>query len=95
MIIKNITIRNLKSFGNAPQKIDLWDNGNLILLSGRNGAGKCVDKKTHIDIEINDLQLSKDLILYLETTEAGKRFLLYIKETNIFLYEKIKDFKAN
>lgn len=40
MIIKKITIKNLKSFGNDVQEIDLTNEGNLILLSGRNGAGK-------------------------------------------------------
>ena len=40
MIINNISIKNLKSFGNDEQTIELNDEGNLILLSGRNGAGK-------------------------------------------------------
>ena len=40
MIIKNISIKNLKSFGNDPQKIELTNEGNLILLSGVNGSGK-------------------------------------------------------
>lgn len=40
MIIKNISIKNLKSFGNDPQEINLTNEGNLILLSGKNGAGK-------------------------------------------------------
>tara|TARA_R110000772_G_scaffold2410_1_gene8270 strand:+ start:3469 stop:5151 length:1683 start_codon:yes stop_codon:yes gene_type:complete len=40
MIINNITIKNLKSFGNDSQEINLTNEGNLILLSGRNGSGK-------------------------------------------------------
>jgi exonuclease SbcC len=40
MIINKITIKNLKSFGNDVQEIDLTNDGNLILLSGKNGAGK-------------------------------------------------------
>lgn len=40
MIINNISIRNLKSFGNEKQKIELKNEGNLILLSGVNGSGK-------------------------------------------------------
>lgn len=40
MVIKNISIKNFKSFGNDPQSLELPDKGNLFLLSGRNGAGK-------------------------------------------------------
>ena len=40
MIIDRITIKNLKSFGNDVQEIELTNEGNLILLSGKNGAGK-------------------------------------------------------
>jgi len=41
MIITKITIKNFKSFGNNEQTITLNpDYGELILLSGRNGAGK-------------------------------------------------------
>lgn len=40
MIISKVTIKNLKSFGNDPQEIELTNEGNLILLSGKNGAGK-------------------------------------------------------
>lgn len=40
MIIKELKIRNFKSFGNNEQTISLKDEGNLILLSGINGSGK-------------------------------------------------------
>tara|TARA_R110000772_G_scaffold2855_1_gene10427 strand:+ start:150 stop:1835 length:1686 start_codon:yes stop_codon:yes gene_type:complete len=40
MIVDKITIKNLKSFGNDVQEINLTNEGNLILLSGKNGAGK-------------------------------------------------------
>jgi len=40
MVIKDISIKNFKSFGNEEQKIELPNKGNLYLLSGRNGAGK-------------------------------------------------------
>jgi len=40
MVIKQISIKNFRSFGNSPQVIDLDDSGKLILLSGVNGAGK-------------------------------------------------------
>ena len=41
MIINNISIKNFKSFGNNIQSVDFNTNsGELILLSGQNGAGK-------------------------------------------------------
>lgn len=40
MIIKKLTIRNFKSFGNDEKTLELNNEGNLILLSGKNGAGK-------------------------------------------------------
>lgn len=93
MLISEIGIRGYKSFGNNEQVLKLnTENGELILLMGNNGNGKCVEKNTCIDIEINDIILTKELINWLETTERGSRFLLYIKETNNILYEKIKDF---
>ena len=94
MLISEIGIRGFKSFGNNEQVLKLnTEKGELILLVGNNGAGKCVDKRTSIDIEINDLQLSSDLINYLETTDSGRRIFLYIKENNSILYEKIEEYK--
>lgn len=94
MLINELGIRGFKSYGNNEQILKLnTEKGELILLVGNNGAGKCVDKKTSIDIEINDLQLSSDLINYLETTDLGRRIFLYIKENNSILYEKIEEYK--
>jgi ABC-type branched-subunit amino acid transport system ATPase component len=94
MLINELGIRGFKSYGNNEQVLKLnTEKGELILLVGSNGAGKCVDKKTSIDIEINDLQLSSDLINYLETTDLGRRIFLYIKENNSILYEKIEEYK--
>lgn len=93
MIIKNISIKNLKSFGNDPQEINLTNEGNLILLSGKNGAGKCVSKTTLIDIKINDLDINDKLISYLEETELGNEIFLYIRKNNSSLYDKIKDYQ--
>ena len=93
MLISEIGIRGYKSFGNSEQVLKLnTEKGELVLLVGNNGNGKCVDKNTCIDIEINDIILTKELINWLETTEKGNRFFLYIKENNNILYEKIKNF---
>lgn len=94
MIIQEVAIKGFKSFGNNEQVLVLnTQQGELILLVGKNGAGKCVDKKTSIDIEINDLQLSDELITFLEKTDSGKRIFLYVKENNLVLYEKIEKYK--
>jgi hypothetical protein len=94
IIIQEVGIRGFKSFGNNEQVLKLnTEKGELILLVGNNGAGKCVDKKTSINIEINDLQLSDELIIFLEKTDSGKRIFLYIKENNSVLYEKIEKYK--
>jgi ABC-type Mn2+/Zn2+ transport system ATPase subunit len=94
MIIQEVGIRGFKSFGNNEQVLKLnTEKGELILLVGNNGAGKCVDKKTSINIEINDLQLSDELIIFLDKTDSGKRIFLYIKENNSVLYEKIEKYK--
>jgi len=95
MIIKEISIRNFKSFGNNLQTIKFGEDGQLILLCGKNGHGKCVHKSTAIDIDIDDISLSYELINFLETTELGNKIFIYIKENKSFLYEKIKKFRIN
>lgn len=96
MIIKEIGIRGYKSFGNNEQTLKLnTEKGELILLVGANGNGKCVQKKTLIDIDIDDLVLTNELINYLEETEKGRAIFLYIKENKRLLYEKIKNFRRN
>ena len=40
MNIKEINIKNFKSYGNNTQTLTLTDNGGLILLNGKNGYGK-------------------------------------------------------
>jgi len=89
MIINKLTIKNFKSFGNDEKTIDLSNEGNLILLSGKNGAGKCVDKRTSIDIEINDLQLTDKLNNFLINSKFGVILHYYIIKCNIPLYKKI------
>ena len=96
MRIKEWTWKNYKSYGSVPQTIRFEDDkGELILLIGENGAGKCVDKSTEIDIEINDLVITPILIHHLERTESGRMIFQYIRENNTLLYEKIRDFREN
>jgi len=67
MIIKSISIRNFKSFGNNTQKINFKINeGELILLTGNNGSGKCISPDTQIDISIDDEKIMDLLLKFLE-----------------------------
>lgn len=95
MIINEISIKGYKSFGNNEQTLKLnTESGELILLVGSNGNGKCVDKKTLIEIEINDLSLNDDLIDFLHKTEKGNKILLYIKKNKSLLYERIEKYRS-
>lgn len=96
MVISEISIKNFKSYGNSPQTLKLnTEKGELILLVGGNGMGKCVDKKTLIDIDIDDLFITDEIIIFFDTMELGKKFLLYIKENKPNLYEKIETYRSN
>jgi ABC-type branched-subunit amino acid transport system ATPase component len=89
MLISEIKIKGYKSFGNNEQTLKLnTENGELILLVGSNGNGKCVDKKTLIELDIDDLYLTDELITFLVETEKGNKIFLYIKEKKPLLYEK-------
>lgn len=96
MNILEWTWKNYKSYGSVPQTIRFTPNrGELILLIGENGAGKCVEKNTVIDIEIDNLEINTTLIEYLATTDVGRNVFAHIKENNSSLYEKIRDFRKN
>jgi ABC-type Mn2+/Zn2+ transport system ATPase subunit len=96
MLIKEIGIRGYKSFGNNEQILKLnTEKGELVLLVGNNGNGKCVDEKTLIDVEINDLMINKELVKFLGETDKGNRIFLYIKENKPILYEKIIKFSES
>ena len=95
MIISDIYWKNFKSWGNNTQQLKLkTDTGELILMVGKNGSGKCVEKNTFIDIEINDIELNYNFIKFLDTTDTGKKILIYIKNNNLILYEKIKKYRS-
>lgn len=67
MIIKSISLKNFKSFGNNKQTVEFnTTTGNLILLSGQNGAGKCLSPDTKIEIIIEDEETMNLLLKFLE-----------------------------
>jgi len=66
MIINSIAIRNFKSYGNNLQRLSFSKEGSLILLTGKNGKGKCLSPDTEIDIEIYDDIIKEQLMVFLE-----------------------------
>lgn len=67
MIIKSISLKNFKSFGNNKQSVTFnTTTGDLILLSGKNGAGKCLSPDTEIEILIDNEEAQKLLMKFLE-----------------------------
>jgi ABC-type cobalamin/Fe3+-siderophores transport system ATPase subunit len=67
MKIKNIEWRNFGSYGNKLQKIEFdSQQGNFFLIVGANGAGKCLDKDSQIDIMFDN-------------DEQKERFKIFLK----------------
>jgi hypothetical protein len=50
---QTIRFKNILSYGNQVTEIRL-DKSPTTLISGKNGSGKCLDKSTEIEIEIDD-----------------------------------------
>ena len=90
MLIKEITLKNFKSFGNNEQSLKLnTEKGELILLMGRNGNGKSVIDETEIDVKIPIENMNlKELNEFLGIMGMGSEYIKYIKENNISLYEQ-------
>jgi hypothetical protein len=68
MIFSKITWRNFGSYGFKTQELNFNDEGMLINLSGRNGAGKCLSPETFIEIEIDDEEIKKQFEDFLKKT---------------------------
>lgn len=90
MLIKEITLKNFKSFGNNEQSLKLnTEKGELILLMGRNGNGKSVIDETEIDVKIPIENMNlKELNEFLGIMGMGSEYIKCIKENNISLYEQ-------
>jgi len=66
MIINSLEFRNIKSYGNKIQRLEFDTEGGLILLTGTNGAGKCLSPDTEIDITIDDKDIELLLLNFLK-----------------------------
>jgi len=66
MKLRNISWKNIGPFGNKLQSIDLPDEGGLWMVVGKNGNGKCLSKKTKLNIYIEDEYIEKQFLKFLE-----------------------------
>jgi ABC-type Mn2+/Zn2+ transport system ATPase subunit len=66
MQINEISWRNFNSYGNITQRIDFQnDQGDLYLLLGKNGHGKCLSPDTIIEVEIEDPEIQSKFLRFL------------------------------
>ena len=95
MLIKEIHIKNFKSYGNNTQTLKLnTEKGELILLSGNNGSGKSVSPSTMIDLDIPLEKFNlRDFLCFLNIMGEEIVYILYIKENNIKLYEEFISYR--
>lgn len=56
IIFHKARFKNILSYGNIFTEIQL-DRTATTLISGKNGSGKCLDKSTEIEIEIDDPEI--------------------------------------
>ncbi len=67
MKIKRVEFKNFASYGNRTQIIEFdKETSDLYLISGNNGAGKCLAKETEISVEIEDEELKKEFIEFIK-----------------------------
>ena len=70
MIIKSISLKNFKKFGNNTQTVKFKSNDcELILLSGDNGAGKCLSPDTEVEINVESNEIKKRLLIFLKNSK--------------------------
>jgi ABC-type microcin C transport system duplicated ATPase subunit YejF len=66
MKIISVEWKNFNSYGNVVQRIDFdSDKGDLFLLLGGNGHGKCLSPDTEIEVEIENEELREKFLEFL------------------------------
>ena len=66
MKIISVEWKNFNSYGNVVQRIDFdSDRGDLFLLLGGNGHGKCLSPDTEIEVEIENEELREKFLEFL------------------------------
>lgn len=56
IIFHKVRFKNILSYGDRFTEISL-DKTSTTLITGKNGSGKCLDKSTEIEIEIDDPEI--------------------------------------
>jgi len=54
----SVEYKNFRSIGNHPIKIDLT-RSHTTMVAGPNGSGKCVDKNTEVEIDIENPHIKR------------------------------------
>src|SRR5574344_1033645 len=78
MTIKELKIKGFKSFGNNEQSLTFnTDKGDLILITGENGSGKCVRYNTHIgSVFINKILITTGFDDYARESTLGSKIAI-------------------
>jgi len=64
--IKLIEWRNIGPFGNKLQSIEFPEGGGLWMVLGKNGNGKCLSRKTKLNVYIENEYIEKQFLNYLK-----------------------------
>lgn len=73
MKIKTVEFKNFASYGNRTQRIDFEDDrGELYLVLGNNGAGKCLSPETEIMVSIDNESIRSEFLNFLKAKEIEK-----------------------
>lgn len=73
MKILEVSWRNFNSYGNQIQRIEFGrDQGDLYLLLGGNGNGKCLNPETELEVFIKDEETRKKFMSFLESRSLPK-----------------------
>jgi hypothetical protein len=60
MKIRKIEWRNFSSYGNKKQILEFDENASLVQIVGENGAGKCLDPSTKLNLRLyNNVTIGK------------------------------------
>lgn len=65
MKIVSVEWKNFNSYGNSPTRIDFDNGGDLFLLLGGNGNGKCLSPESEIEVEIEDEKIKLEFLEFL------------------------------
>ncbi len=72
MRIVEVSWKNFNSYGNSVSRVDFEkDSGDLYLLIGGNGNGKCLSPDTLIEIDIEDPIIKEEFLSFLKNKRSN------------------------